>query len=162
MDKIEICKMDVDDLESIKDVLSTEFDDFWTYNIFKQELLNPNSKYIIAKIDDIIVGFAGIWKAVDVIHITNIVTKKSLRNRGIGSILLDRLINIAKEMDAVTSITLEVNENNLPAIKLYEKYGFKKVGLRKNYYKNQYDALLLTKELKGETNEKKWIKLQAT
>ena len=155
MDKIEICKMDVDDLESIKDVLSTEFDDFWTYNIFKQELLNPNSKYIIAKIDDIIVGFAGIWKAVDVIHITNIVTKKSLRNRGIGSILLDRLINLAKEMDAVTSITLEVNENNLPAIKLYEKYGFKKVGLRKNYYKNQYDALLLTKELKGETNEKK-------
>ena len=96
MDKIEICKMDVDDLESIKDVLSTEFDDFWTYNIFKQELLNPNSKYIIAKIDDIIVGFAGIWKAVDVIHITNIVTKKSLRNRGIGSILLDILINLAK------------------------------------------------------------------
>lgn len=155
MDKIDICKMDVNDLESIKDILFTEFDDFWTYNIFKEELINPNSQYIVAKIDDNIVGFAGIWKAVDVIHITNIVTKKNLRNKGIGSILLDNLIKISYKIEDVISITLEVNENNLPAINLYKKYGFKKVGLRKKYYNNQNNALLMTKELKGETNEEK-------
>ena len=155
MDKIDICKMDVNDLESIKDILFTEFDDFWTYNVFKEEILNPNSQYIVAKIDNNIVGFAGIWKAVDVIHITNIVTKKDLRNKGIGSILLDNLIKLSCKMEDVTSITLEVNENNLPAINLYEKYGFKKVGLRKKYYNNQNNALLMTKELKGETNEEK-------
>ncbi len=162
MDKIDICKMDVNDLESIKDILFTEFDDFWTYNIFKEELINPNSQYIVAKIDDNIVGFAGIWKAVDVIHVTNIVTKKDLRNKGIGSILLRNLIDLSKKDKGIDSITLEVNENNLPAISLYEKYGFKKVGLRKKYYNNQNNALLMTKELKGETNEEKWIKLQTT
>ena len=155
MDKIDICKMNVDDLETIKDTLFNDFDDFWTYNVFKQELLNPNSQYIIAKIDDEIVGFAGIWKAVDVIHITNIVTKKDKRENGIGSILLENLINLSREMDDVISITLEVDENNIPAKKLYEKYGFKIVGLRKKYYNNLNNAILMTKELKGETNEKK-------
>ena len=121
MGNVEISAMTIEDLELIKDVLSEDFDDFWNYNVFKAELLNPNSKYIVAKIDNNIVGFAGIWKAVDVIHITNIVTKKDLRNKGIGSILLDNLIN------------------------LYKKYSFEEVGIRKKYYNNIDDALIMTK-----------------
>jgi len=112
----------------------------------KGELENDNSKYIVAKIDDEVVGFAGIWKAVFDMHITNIVVRKDLRSLGIGKLLLERLIKMSKCEDVV-SITLEVNSNNLPAIKLYEKFGFKNVGVRKNYYKNTDDAIIMTLNL---------------
>ena len=125
MDNVEISIMSVSDLELIKDSLLTDFDDFWSYNTFKNELINPNSKYIIAKTNNEIVGFAGLWKSVDDVHI-----KK-----------------MAKSEKNITSITLEVNSNNLAAQKLYEKFGFKVVGLRKKYYNNIDDAIIYTKDL---------------
>lgn len=74
----------------------------------------------------------------------NIVVKKDQRNLGIGSKLLEEIIKKAIEINSKT-ITLEVNENNLPAIKLYEKYGFKQIGLRKKYYNNTDNAIIMTK-----------------
>ena len=138
--------MNIDDLNKISPVLLTEFDDFWNYNIFKSELENENSKYVVAKNNDEIVGFAGIWISIDEAHVTNIVTKKDLRKNGIGSTLLEELINLSKTLNLV-SITLEVNENNLDAIKLYEKFGFEKLGIRKKYYNNTDNALIMTKKL---------------
>lgn len=144
--QIKISKMNIDDLNKISPVLLTEFDDFWNYNILKSELENENSKYIVAKNNDEIVGFAGIWISIDEAHVTNIVTKKYLRKNGIGSTLLEELINLSKNLNLV-SITLEVNENNLDAIKLYEKFGFEKLGIRKKYYNNTDNALIMTKKL---------------
>lgn len=149
MDNIKISRMTVSDLNEIEDILFSDFDDFWNINTFKIELLNPNSKYIVAKIDNKIVGYAGIWKAVDDVHITNIVTAKNLRRQNIGSILLSNLIEMAKAENGITSITLEVNCNNLPAKKLYEKFGFEVVGLRKKYYNNIDDAIIMTKQLEN-------------
>ena len=61
------------DLENIKPILNTDFDDFWSYNILNSELKNLNSSYIVAKnFNNEILGFAGIWKSVDDVHITNI------------------------------------------------------------------------------------------
>ena len=99
-----------------------EFDDFWNMNMLKEEILSPTSYYIIAKYDDDIVGFAGINLVLDEAHIANIVTKKDMRNLKIGSSLLEALINEAYKN--AKSITLEVNEKNMPAIHLYEKYKF--------------------------------------
>lgn len=143
MEKTLINKMSISHLEEIKDILSTEFDNFWTYSIFKSELENPNSQYFVAIRNDEIVGFAGIWKAIDDMHITNIVTKISKRHLGIASMLLEKLIEVSKE-ENVNSLTLEVNENNTYAIKLYEKYNFKKIGLRKNYYAQNENAIIMT------------------
>ena len=147
MDDIEISKMTLNDLESIKDILISDFDDFWNFSILSKELCNPNSKYVVAKINNNIVGFAGIWKAVDDVHITNIVTAKKFRNKSIGSTMLSSLIELAKKEPNITSITLEVNENNKPAQNLYKKFNFKVVGLRKNYYHNKDNAIIMTKEL---------------
>ena len=72
--------------------------------------------------------------------------KKDLRKNNIGSILLEKLIEIAKEKNK-EELTLEVNINNIPAIKLYEKYNFIKVGIRKKYYNNEDDALIMNKKL---------------
>ena len=111
--------------------------------IFISELENPNSTYIIAKIDNEIVGFAGIWKAYDDIHITNIVTRKDKRNLGIGTQMLEKLIQLAKETN-YKSVTLEVNENNISAINLYQKFNFSKIGIRKKYYNNKDNAIIMT------------------
>lgn len=135
--KIDIQEMSLNDLEKIKDILISDFDDFWNFNILKEELESPNSKYIIVKTnDDEIIGFAGIKILVDNADIMNIVVKKSWRNQGVGNLLLNNLISICKDLNLL-SLSLEVNEDNLPAIHLYEKVGFKQVGLRKNYYQDK-------------------------
>ena len=114
-------KMTFSDFECIKDILQTDFDEFWNSNILKSELENENSKYIVAKENNEIVGFAGIIITPVDIEITNIVTKKTNRKKGIGKLLLDKLIKMAKEINS-ESISLEVNENNSIAIHLYEFY----------------------------------------
>lgn len=120
---MEISRMTQDDLTQLKDTLLKDFDDFWSYTCLQEELQNPNSTYFVARIGSQIVGFAGIWQAVDDIHITNIVVKKDFRQTGIGSKLLETLIQAAKST-SMQSLTLEVNCNNTPAIGLYKKYGF--------------------------------------
>lgn len=137
-----ISEMNLQDLENIKDCLLTDFDNFWSYNILKQELENGKSKYFVAKQENEIVGFAGILLIIDQVNIMNIVVKKNKRNFGIGSLLLEEIIRYSKIHNA-TSITLEVNEKNIPAIKLYKKYGFKQVGLRRKYYNNEDNAILM-------------------
>lgn len=137
-----ISEMNLQDLENIKDCLLTDFDNFWSYNILKQELENGKSKYFVAKQENEIVGFVGILLIIDQVNIMNIVVKKDKRNFGIGSLLLEEIIRYSKIHNA-TSITLEVNEKNIPAIKLYEKYGFKQVGLRRKYYNNEDNAILM-------------------
>lgn len=137
-----ISEMNLQDLENIKDCLLTDFDNFWSYNILKQELENGKSKYFVAKQENEIVGFAGILLIIDQVNIMNIVVKKDKRNFGIGSLLLEEIIRYSKIHNA-TSITLEVNEKNIPAIKLYKKYGFKQGGLRRKYYNNEDNAILM-------------------
>lgn len=145
--EIKIEKMNIEHLEKIKEILETDFDDFWNYNVFKQELSNENSRYIIAKSNDEIVGFAGYMLILDEADITNVVVKKSYRNKHIGTMLLENLINEICENEKIETITLEVNENNSYAIKLYENFGFIHLGIRKNYYEDHTNAVIMTKFL---------------
>ena len=149
--EIQIKEMSLFDLENIKDILISDFDDFWNYNILKEELESPNSKYITAKTnDDEIIGFAGIKIIVDTADIMNIVVKKSWRNQGVGNFLLNNLVSICKDLNLL-SLSLEVNEDNYPAIHLYKKFGFKNIGLRKNYYKNN-DGIVMEYSLNVPTD----------
>lgn len=144
---IEIRKMELTDLDQIEDILESDFDDFWNASIFKQELQNENSYYLVAILDGEVVGFAGYMLILDEADITNVVVRKDMRNRGIATKLLERLLDLIEPMSKIELITLEVNENNEPAIKLYEKFGFNQEGLRKNYYKDHQNALILSKKL---------------
>ena len=141
---IEIYKMSLNDLENIKEFLITDFDDFWNYSILKDELSNANSYYLVAKLDNEILGFAGIKYVLNDADIMNIVVKKSKRKSGIGSLLLKNIIELCKKLN-ISTLFLEVNEKNLPAISLYKKFGFEEVGFRKNYYKEN-NAIVMKKE----------------
>ena len=141
---IEVYKMSLNDLESIKEILISDFDDFWDYSILKDELSSTNSYYLVAKSDNEILGFAGIKSVLDEADIMNIVVKKSKRNSGIGSLLLKNIIELCKTLN-ISTLFLEVNEKNIPAILLYKKFGFKEIGFRKNYYKEN-NAIVMKKE----------------
>ena len=143
---VEILKMSVKDLDLIAANLEIDFDNFWNYNVFKAELENGNSKYLVAKVDNKIVGFAGIIPILDEADISNIVVHKSFRNQKIGSLLLSSLIDLANSLE-LKVLNLEVRESNVPAIKLYEKFGFEVCGIRKKYYNNAQDAVLMKKVL---------------
>lgn len=144
---LEVRKMRLSDLATIKDILLSDFDDFWNYNIFASELNNENSTYIVAILNNEIVGFAGIWQVIDEAHITNIVTKKNYRGQGIGTILLENLITLCKNSTVIKSLTLEVNEKNTIAQELYKKFDFQVLGKRKKYYNNENDAVIMTLQL---------------
>lgn len=144
--KMEIHTMTVSDLNEIKENLSENFNNFWNYKIFKDELVNNNSSYLVLRYDGEIVCYGGIKIIIDEADVMNIVTRIDKRNMGFAKFILNELINIAKEKNCKL-ITLEVNENNLPAIHLYENFNFKQVGLRKKYYNGIDNAILMTLEL---------------
>lgn len=141
---IEIKEMTFSDFEEIKDNLQTDFDEFWTPGVLKSELKSDLSKYIVAKENEKIVGFAGVIILPDDVEITNIVTKKTERKKGIGKLLLDKLIEMAFALKK--DISLEVNEKNEAAINLYKKAEFKEIGIRKKYYNGCENAIIMTKK----------------
>ena len=142
---IKIEKMTLTDLDKIKNILTTDFDDFWNYNTLKDELEAKNSHYVVAMLNNEIIGFAGIKIIIDEADIMNIVTKKAYQNQGIGTLLLEKLIYISQSLN-LHSLSLEVNEENKTALHLYEKLGFEKIGIRKNYYKNK-NGIIMTLNL---------------
>lgn len=144
--KIEIHTMKLADLDEIKEVLYNDFDDFWNYQIFKEELVNNNSSYLVLRYDNKIVGYGGIKIILDEAELMNIVTKKDKRNMGFARLILNELIEISKEHNC-SKLNLEVNEKNSAAIHLYELFDFKQVGLRKQYYNGKDNAILMTLDL---------------
>ena len=109
---------------------------WWRQNRFFGDRPSASSQFVI--------GFASIWVMADEAHITNIAVRKDYQRQGIGELLLISIINLAAELKA-TIVTLEVRVSNLPAQRLYHKYGFAQVGLRHGYYTdNREDALLMS------------------
>lgn len=137
--------MNMSDLEEIKDILVSDFDDFWTYSILKDELNCSSSHYIVAKSNNEIVGFCGIKVVLDSADIMNIVVKKDFRNLGIGTALLNEIIALCSSLN-LSSITLEVRKDNEYAISLYKNFDFETLGVRKKYY-NGIDGFIMEKKI---------------
>ena len=140
---MQITNMNLSDLEKISSNLQIEFDEFWNYNILKSAFQNPNNIVLVAKENETIVGFSVINIILDEATIENIVTKKDMRNKHIASNLMEEIIKICKEK-SLSSLTLEVNYLNTPAINLYKKFNFQNIGLRKKYYNNTDDAIIMS------------------
>lgn len=136
--KLIIEPMQIEDLNGI-DI--TKFDDFWSLENLKNEFSSKVSEWFIAKIDQKVIGFAGIKKVLDEADIMNLAIHKDYRTQGFAYTLLNYLITIAKEKN-ITKLQLEVNEKNIPAINLYKKLKFVIVGRRKKYY-GEHDAILM-------------------
>ena len=132
-----------DDIDEILDISALSFSICWSKNSYLQELTNPVAKYLVAKIDNTVVGFVGTWIVLDESHITNIAVHPTYRKQGIASKLLEELLDYCKSQGCI-AYTLEVRISNIAAKSLYEKHGFKQDGIRKRYYEdNNEDAILM-------------------
>ena len=117
----------------------------WSEKSFADSLESNDTIYIVAEEDGIIYGYCGIYLSFEIGNISNVAVGEKYRKKGIATNMIAEMIKQAKFKD-VTDITLEVRETNVPAIRLYEKLGFKEEGIRKNFYeKPTEDALIFWK-----------------
>jgi ribosomal-protein-alanine N-acetyltransferase len=137
--------MTLDDLDAVHDIERASFFTPWPDDAYRNEIrTNRLASYVVARAGDEVVGFAGLWVMVDEAHITTFAVDPRWRRRGVGERLLLALLDLSVARRA-REATLEVRLSNLPARKLYEKYGFRPVGIRPRYYSdNGEDALIMT------------------
>lgn len=139
--------MEEKDLDRIMEIENDCFTTPWSRESFLLEITkNELARYIVAEIDDIVVGYGGIWMIVGEGHITNIAVESKYRKMGAGEKIVEGLIFLSKDM-GVMSMTLEVRESNIAAQNLYKKYGFIEYGIRPKYYADDNeDAIIMWKK----------------
>ncbi len=137
--------MVLSDIPEVQAIERASFTTPWPPQAYRSELeTNRLATYLVARIDGRIVAYAGLWIMVDEAHITTFAVHPAWRRRRIGERLLLATMDIALDRGA-REATLEVRLSNLAARRLYEKYGFRPVGLRPHYYSDDdEDALIMT------------------
>jgi [ribosomal protein S18]-alanine N-acetyltransferase len=137
--------MTLADLPAVHRIERSSFAVPWPDDAYRSELLtNRLASYVVARAGEEVVGFGGLWVMVDEAHITTFAVDPRWRRRGVGEWLLLALLDRAVARQA-REATLEVRLSNTPARRLYEKYGFRPVGIRPRYYSdNGEDALIMT------------------
>jgi len=144
---IKIREMIPDDVPEVMKIERASFNEPWAEVHFYFEIYAKTSHNWVAVDKSELCGYLCFWKLRDELHINNIAVGEDKRRKGFAQKMLNELSRYAK-MNNSRMMTLEVNENNAPAIAFYKKNGFKQVGIRPNYYeKDKADALILTKEL---------------
>ncbi len=140
--------MKLRDLDEVLEVEQQCFTTPWSRYAFICELRdNRFSHYIVARHDDSIIGYGGLWIVLDEAHVTNVGIIPEYRGRGIGETLMRTLIEIAKSNGA-KQMTLEVRKSNYVAQNLYSKLGFEPRGIRRGYYiDDKEDAVIMWKDL---------------
>ena len=143
--RIVIDAMRVGDLPAVHAIERASFTSPWPANAYRSELeSNRLAHYLVARTEGGIAAYGGMWLMVDEAHITTFAVHPAWRRQRIGERLLLAFLDLAIERGAQEA-TLEVRLSNLAARKLYEKYGFRPVGLRPRYYSDdQEDALIMT------------------
>ncbi len=133
------------DLEEVLVIERQVFREPWSRQSYEFELTkNRFSLPVVLEYRKMIVGHAVAWFIFDEFHIATIAIHPEYQGRGWGAYLLEAMLGMSHGADYAL---LEVRESNTPAIRLYQKYGFKIVGKRQAYYRNGEDALVMKKEL---------------
>jgi len=145
MSGFRIVPMSEEHLDALAQVDALCFPDPWTRGGLKAELSSDTACFAAAVKDGLAVGCAGMHCICGECYIDKVCVHPDCRRQGIAEALVQYLID-----DALTHhaefITLEVRAGNAPAIALYQKLGFKPVGVRPNFYSEpKEDALLMTK-----------------
>ncbi|MCL2170358.1 MAG: ribosomal protein S18-alanine N-acetyltransferase [Defluviitaleaceae bacterium] len=147
MCKIRIEPMTIHNYEQLYAMELVCFDDPWPLKIFQRQLLVDYSFYIIAYVDDVPAGYAGMWHLGDEGEIMNFAVLPDFRGLGVGDAMLAHYIG----REGVKWLFLDVRASNTHAQELYKRHGFAAFGLRKDYYKNpNEDALTMRLEVKHE------------
>lgn len=147
-----IRRMEKRDLLQVEAIETALFSDAWSEQGFEDTL---NSPYVISLVaideaEDTILGYIIMYVSFEEGEISNVAVAKSAQNRGIGSALMQAILEKGLE-ESVTRFILEVRVSNTPAIPLYKKFGFTEIGIRRDFYeKPREDALIMVREKENE------------
>jgi len=142
-------QMTHDDLPVVMDIERTTFPaDAWSEAMMRGELADqPRTRhYVVAEVADRVVGYAGLAAAGDQADVQTIAVLADHRRAGVGTALMNELLTEAARRGAV-AVFLEVRADNPPAQAMYERFGFRRLGLRRRYYEDGTDAITMVKDL---------------
>ncbi|GGP10534.1 ribosomal-protein-alanine acetyltransferase [Nonomuraea glycinis] len=144
-------QMTVADLPVVMAIEQATFPyDAWSEGMMRGELADqPRTRhYVVAEADDQIVAYAGLAVAADQADVQTIAVLESHRGTGIGGAMLAELLRVAGERGA-REIFLEVREDNPVARGVYQHFGFEEIGVRRRYYDDGTDAIMMRRKLDG-------------
>ena len=138
------------DLDDIYELDMQTFAMPWSKEALSYDILeNDNAFVIVAEYEGEFAGYADIWTVLDEADLNSIAVRVDFRRKGIGDAIMLAMIEMLSA-NGVATINLEVRVCNMPAIKLYKKYGFNECGVRPGYYlDNGEDALIMKRETGG-------------
>ncbi|MDX2380835.1 MAG: ribosomal protein S18-alanine N-acetyltransferase [Acidimicrobiia bacterium] len=139
----DMCRRDL--RRGIREIEDASHPKPWSQNVFISELdqMRKGSRhYVAARSQREIVGYAGLWFAADEAHVTNVAVRPDRRRSGVATQLMLVLADVAIEREC-TAWTLEVRVSGTGAQELYRRFGFAPAGVRKRYYENSEDAIVM-------------------
>jgi ribosomal-protein-alanine N-acetyltransferase len=145
MEEIKITKARAIDIKKIIEIEELSYKDPWPREVFMIDyVFNRSARYFVAKIENKICAFTGLWIEIDKMHIVNIAVHPSYRKMGIGTYFMNFIIDYAKK-EHVKEIYLEVRKSNIIAQNLYKKFGFQIIEELKRYYQDGENGYRMAK-----------------
>ena len=139
-------EMMIDDLDAVMEIEEELFPVPWTKEGFFTFLTRDDAMFLVVEEKEKILGYCGLLMVLDEGDVLNVAVRKDRQREGIGNFLMESLLRLSSER-GVNIIHLEVRKGNETAIRLYERLGFERDGLRKGYYTDPVeDAILMTKK----------------
>lgn len=146
LNQVKILPVDVKNVDNVISIQNNLNIHILSKENILNDINNSNFKCIVAVYEKEIIGYISFSYIFD-IEIESVLVKSSYQRQGIGTLLLNYIFKFAKE-NKINNVFLEVRKSNIGAISLYRKLGFSNISIRKKYYENAEDALILKKEIK--------------
>lgn len=136
-------KMEQADIPQVAELERQIFSMPWSEQSFETMLRSKDTLYLVAKKDGILAGYCGFFQSFDEADVMNVAVREEFRSQGVAYRMLSELMELGRRR-GVLRYTLEVRAGNKAAVHLYEKLGFKSVGIRKGFYeKPREDAVIM-------------------
>ena len=130
------------DIEMVVAIERNNFEHPWSLNQFQDEFKKVNSHRLIIELNGLIVGYLLAWDILGEIEIGVISISEEFNKKGYAQSLLNHLF---EGISSKLFCFLEVRESNESAIRFYQQYGFKQISIRKKYYRDGSDAVIMKK-----------------
>jgi len=141
--------MEMNDIDEILVLEKIVYKTPWNRTMFETEVSGNEYAHMFVMVENShIIGYAGAWMVSDAATITKVTIMPPLQGKGLGKILFEDLLTRI-EASGCLYITLEVRVSNTRAQNLYTSHGFKNKGIRKGYYDDGEDAIVMVKYLPG-------------
>jgi len=149
-EKVTIQEMDIQDLDEVISLESSNPDTLWSKNMFIEEMRNPFGYCFVMKIEDRwkqrVIGFVCFRNVAEESELFNICVHPDYRQLGVGKRLMGFYVEFSRRR-GIKTFHLEVHSSNQPAIRLYQLFLYESSGMRKEFYQGKFDALLMTKKV---------------